>query len=53
MKPAAAEGAVAIVGIGCRLPGGLDTPDQLWDLLARGGEVITDVPEDRFDLEGL
>lgn len=41
---------VAIVGIGCRLPGGAETPEQFWDLLCRGADAITEVPPDRFDL---
>jgi Erythronolide synthase docking domain/Beta-ketoacyl synthase, N-terminal domain len=30
---------IAIVGIGCRFVGGIDSPEALWDLLERGGEV--------------
>ncbi|WP_257902886.1 type I polyketide synthase, partial [Saccharothrix obliqua] len=45
---------IAIVGVGLRLPGGIDTPERFWDLLARGGEVIGDFPTDRgWDLEAL
>ena len=39
---------VAIVGAACRLPGGVDTPDALWQLLRAGGDAITDVPDDRW-----
>ena len=38
---------LAIVGIGCRLPGGIGTPDQLWSLLADGREVRSELPTDR------
>ncbi len=38
---------IAIVGIGCRYPGGVHGPDDLWDLVARGGEGIGGFPEDR------
>ncbi|MEU8781764.1 SDR family NAD(P)-dependent oxidoreductase [Streptomyces sp. NPDC048637] len=38
---------LAIVGIGCRLPGGVTTPDQYWGLLASGADVIGGLPTDR------
>ncbi|MEV5431931.1 type I polyketide synthase [Streptomyces sp. NPDC052701] len=45
---------IALVGMGCRFPGGIDDPDQLWDLLLRGDDAITDFPRDRgWDLERL
>ncbi|MRH91233.1 SDR family NAD(P)-dependent oxidoreductase [Nocardia sp. SYP-A9097] len=45
---------IAIVALSGRFPGGADTPEQLWDLLARGGDAIGDFPADRgWDLAGL
>ena len=41
---------IAIVGIGCRLPGGIGSPQAFWDLLRDGREGITDVPASRWDL---
>ena len=42
---------VAIVGIGCRFPGGADSPRTFWRLLLDGVDTITEIPRDRFDLE--
>ncbi|KRV50595.1 hypothetical protein AQ490_16170 [Wenjunlia vitaminophila] len=43
---------VAIVGMGCRLPGGVSSPDGLWQLLAEGRDVVGEVPADRWDATG-
>ena len=42
---------VAIVGIGCRLPGKVRGPDQLWDFLLAQGDGIIEVPPDRWSLD--
>ena len=39
---------IAIVGIGCRFPGGVKDPAGYWDLLKAGKDAITDVPETRW-----
>jgi acyl transferase domain-containing protein len=50
---AKASEPIAIVGIGCRLPGGADTPDKLWDLLQAGTDAVVEVPADRWSLDDL
>ncbi|KAL7625376.1 hypothetical protein AAE478_004593 [Parahypoxylon ruwenzoriense] len=40
---------IALVGVSCRLPGGANSTDELWDLLERGGEAWSPVPADRFN----
>ncbi|MEU0538183.1 type I polyketide synthase, partial [Amycolatopsis tolypomycina] len=44
---AASDEPLAIVGMGCRFPGGVTGPDQLWDLLAAGTDAIAGFPADR------
>ncbi|MEO1133148.1 MAG: type I polyketide synthase, partial [Cyanobacteria bacterium J06639_1] len=41
---------IAIVGMGCRFPGASD-PDAYWQLLHRGGDAISEVPQDRWDVD--
>jgi acyl transferase domain-containing protein len=41
---------VAVIGLGCRFPGGVTDPDSLWELLAAGRDAVTEVPPDRWDL---
>ena len=42
---------IAIIGIGCRFPGGVNSADDLWKLLVRGAEAVGDVPPDRWNVE--
>jgi myxalamid-type polyketide synthase MxaE and MxaD len=52
MSAAQAKGAVpvAIVGIGCRLPGGVIDAESFWHLLRDGRDAITEIPADRMNV---
>ncbi|WP_311983573.1 polyketide synthase [Parafrankia sp. CH37] len=45
---------IAIVGMGCRFPGGVSSPADLWDVVVRGGDMVSGFPVDRgWDLGAL
>lgn len=41
---------IAVVGIGCRVPGGATTADEMWRLLSSGAHNAREVPADRWDI---
>jgi acyl transferase domain-containing protein/dienelactone hydrolase/acyl carrier protein len=45
------ERAVAIVGMACRFPGDVQHPDDLWNLLLDGQDVVGPIPRSRFDID--
>ena len=42
---------IAVIGMACRLPGGIDSPEMFWEALLRGDDLITEIPPDRWDLD--
>lgn len=44
---------VAICGMACRLPGGVSSPEQLWNFLLAGGDARTRVPQSRYNVSSL
>ncbi|KAI0402025.1 putative PKS-NRPS protein [Xylaria palmicola] len=42
---------IAIVGSGCRLPGGANTPSKLWDVLKDPSDLRQEIPKDRFNVD--
>ncbi|NEB76229.1 hypothetical protein G3I40_13500, partial [Streptomyces sp. SID14478] len=38
---------IAVVGMGCRFPGGVNSPEELWELMAADGDAVSGPPTDR------
>ncbi|MEV8063565.1 type I polyketide synthase, partial [Streptomyces antimycoticus] len=53
-RPIATDEPIAIIGMSCRFPGGVRSPEELWELLMAEGDVISRFPDDRgWDIDGL
>ena len=42
---------LAIIGMGCRFPGGANNPEQFWQLLRNGVDAVSEMPKDRWDVK--
>ncbi|MCV7242331.1 type I polyketide synthase [Mycobacterium mantenii] len=42
---------VAVIGMGCRLPADINSPERLWEALMRGDDLVTEIPPDRWDAD--
>ena len=51
VEPIAANEPIAIVGVGCRLPGGASGPEAFWNRLREGFDAIREIPADRWDID--
>ncbi|MGW5937081.1 type I polyketide synthase [Streptomyces celluloflavus] len=49
----AATEPIAIVGLGCRFPGGAVDADTYWEVLSKGIDAVTEIPADRWDAEAF
>src|SRR6266542_4432464 len=47
------EAAIAIVGIGCRYPGGIVDVETFWRVLDEGIDAVTEVPRERWDIDAF
>jgi acyl transferase domain-containing protein/acyl carrier protein len=48
-----AENGIAVIALGCRMPGGVASPEEFWALLSDGVDAIAEVPPDRWDADAF
>ena len=51
LEAAGRSAPIAVIGMGCRLPGGADDPAAFWALLREGRDAIREVPADRWSID--
>lgn len=44
---------IAVIGMSCKFSGGASNPDKLWDLMASGKTGWSEIPKERYNLEGV
>lgn len=49
----AASEPIAVIGLGCRFPGGAVDADSYWDVLSNGVDAVTEIPADRWDVDAF
>ncbi|MEM9455613.1 MAG: SDR family NAD(P)-dependent oxidoreductase [Myxococcota bacterium] len=52
-EPRERDDAIAVVGMDCRFPGGVEGLEAYWELLCQGVDAIGEIPADRWDLDSL
>ncbi|KAI8627214.1 beta-ketoacyl synthase domain-containing protein [Xylariaceae sp. FL1651] len=45
--------AIAVIGTGCRFPGGADSPSKLWEILKNPRDLMTKIPNERFNVDAF
>lgn len=52
-SPTTSPAPIAVIGIGCRFPGGIKSPEDLWEMLSEGHSGWSEIPADRWNAEAF